>query len=415
MSTHHARLFKRFGAKHYGFNKQEIVIVGGKGIFVRDTEGNVYYDLVAGYASNGFGHCHPCLHQAMIDALFVGPDGWGIPGTIPNAIPTTKQTGFLEKICVLTGYQKVLPMNTGAEAVETSIKLARKWGYTVKGVPRGRAVIVACDGNFHGRTTTIVGFSGEDSYREPFVPGTPGFVRVPFGDCRALEKEFRSDPNIVAFLVEPIQGEGGVRIPPHGYLRKVRELCTKYNILMIADEIQTGLGRTGEILASSHDGVRPDVVLLAKLLGAGKVPVSCVLADEQHMVFAPGEHGSTYAGNAFSMAVAGTALQILIDEKLCERSQGRGKFLLKGLRTELARHVGSMIKEIRGRGLMLGIELMPGISSGDVIDEFFKHELLAKDAHGVIRISPPLIITENECTEIVLRISRAFDTLSKKP
>lgn len=414
MSTKHAANFKKFGARHYGFNKQEMVVKSGKGMLVADTDGKVFMDLASGYASNGFGHAYPPLHEALIRALAINPYGWGIPGTIPNAIPTTAQTEFLPTICNLLGYEKALPMNTGAEAVETAIKLVRKWGYVSKGVEKDKATIVVCEGNFHGRTTTIVSFSSEGLYKDLFTPATPGFIAIPFGDIQALTRVLSENPNIVGFLLEPIQGEGGVRFPPDGYIQEVRELCTKHNVIMIADEVQTGLGRTGKLLACDHEGVRPDIVLLGKLLGAGKVPVSCVLAHEQFMVFAPGEHGSTYSGGAFGMTVASIALSLLVKEKLCARSECMGNYLLRELRRKLLPRYADVIKEIRGRGLMLAIEPHAHIKSATFIELFLNEGLLAKDAHGVIRLSPALIITKKECDRVVRAISKAFRAYTKK-
>ena len=411
MSTNHAAKFKKYGARHYGFNKKEIVVKTAKGIVVLDTKGNRYLDIVSGYASNGFGHAYKPLHAAMIDALVLDEEGWGIPGTIPNAIPTVAQTDFLEQICSRFGYEKALPMNSGAEAVETGLKLARKWAYTRKGIERNTALIVVCKGNFHGRPITEISFSSEELYKKDFGPHTPGFIEVPFGDSDMLEQAFKEHTNIAAFLFEPIQGESGVNIPPKGYLKKVRKLCTQYNVLMIADEVQTGLGRTGKLLACDHEGVRPDIVLLAKLLGGGKIPVSCVLADEQHMVFEPGEHGSTYAGNAFGMTVASKVLDLIVKKRLCENASQKGAYLLAELTSALLPRFKEYIKEIRGQGLLIGIELSSRVQSADIIDKFFDVGLLAKDAHGVIRISPALIITKTECKKIVRLITKAFSLI----
>jgi len=411
MSTDSRAQFKKFGARHYGFNKQEIVIKRAKGIYVVDVNENRYIDLVAGYASNGFGHAYKPLHAAMIDALELDEEGWGIPGTIPNAIPTVAQTDFLEQISTRFGYEKALPMNSGAEAVETGLKLARKWAYTRKGIKRNTALIVVCEGNFHGRPITEISFSSEELYKKDFGPHTPGFISIPFGDSNALEQTLKEHANIAAFLFEPIQGEGGVNIPAKGYLKKVRTLCTQYNVLMIADEIQTGLGRTGKLLACDHEKVRPDIVLLAKLLGGGKIPVSCVLADEKHMVFEPGEHGSTYAGNAFGMSVASKVLDILDKKRLCENASEKGAYLLAELTSALVPRFNEYIKEIRGQGLLIGIELSSRVQSGVLIDKFFDVGLLAKDAHGVIRISPALIITKTECRKVVRLITKAFSMI----
>jgi ornithine--oxo-acid transaminase len=300
---------------------------------------------------------------------------------------------FAKELCNLTGYEMMLPMNTGAEAVETAIKAARKWGYRVKGVPDDKAQILACIGNFHGRTITVISFSPEEQYRDGFGPFTPGFELIPYGDAAALEAAITS--RTVAFLVEPIQGEGGVVLPPEGYLRAVREICDRHNVLLITDEIQSGLGRTGRLLAAEHEGVRADVVTVGKALSGGMYPVSAVLADREVLgLFGPGDHGSTYGGNPLACAVSREALKVLIEEHLMERAAELGEYLMGRLRSIVSPH----IKLVRGKGLWVGIVLKP--EAGDARRFCFKlmeTGVLCKDTHGnVIRLAPPLIITREE-------------------
>ncbi len=296
---------------------------------------------------------------------------------------------FYKELSEMTGYDMSLPMNTGAEAVETAVKLARKWAYRVKGVPRHQAEIIVCTGNFHGRTTTIVSFSTEPSYRDDFGPFTPGFVIVPYGDADALRKAIT--PNTAAFMVEPIQGEAGVIIPPVGYLKKAAEICKKNNVLLIADEIQTGLGRTGKLFASHYENVRPDVVIIGKALSGGFYPVSAVLADQPLLgLFQPGEHGSTFGGNPLAAAVARASLRVIRDEKLAERSHELGMYFLE----QLAEIPSPHVKEVRGRGLLIGVELKPSAGGARRFCEALQPRgILAKETHdNVIRFAPPLVI-----------------------
>jgi ornithine--oxo-acid transaminase len=296
---------------------------------------------------------------------------------------------FLHEMCEMTGFDRALPMNTGAEAVETAIKMVRKWGYEVKGVPDGQAEIIVCSNNFHGRTTTIVGFSSEEQYRDGFGPFTPGFVTVPYGDLEAFEKALT--PNTVGFLVEPLQGEGGVVVPPDGYLSGTHALCRQHNVAFMADEIQTGLGRTGKLFCCDWEGVRPDILIVGKALGGGVYPVSAALADAEYMdVFHPGDHGSTFGGNPLGAAVARAALQVIVDEKLVERSAELGAWFMDELRAIDSPHV----KEVRGKGMMIGVEVKESSGTARPFCEALQERgILAKETHHqVIRFAPPLVI-----------------------
>jgi ornithine--oxo-acid transaminase len=321
----------------------------------------------------------------------------------------TDQLGpFLKALCEMTGQDKALPMNTGAEAVETALKAARKWGHKVKGIPDGRAEIIVCHGNFAGRTTTIVGFSSEAQYRDGFGPFAPGFVSVPFGDAAALEAAITS--STAAFLVEPIQGEAGILVPPAGYLALCREICTRHNVLLICDEVQTGLGRTGRLLACEHEDVKPDGLILGKALGGGLLPVSAFLAREEVMnVFAPGDHGSTFGGNPLAAAVGVAALRLLGKENLIERTQVLGTRLMAGLRAI----AHPAIREVRGKGLLIGLELKPEwVSARAFCERLMAVGILSKDTHAtVVRFAPPLVIREEEIDAALETIGAVFDAL----
>jgi len=314
------------------------------------------------------------------------------------------------ELCELSGYPMVLPMNSGAEAVETAIKAARRWAYRVKGVPADGAEVITCAGNFHGRTTTIVGFSSEPKYREGFGPFTPGFATIPFGDAGALEDAI--EPNTAAFLFEPIQGEGGIIVPPDGYLRDVREICSRRNVLMIADEIQTGLGRTGKLFACDWEGVRPDAIVIGKALSGGFYPVSAVLAEREMLeVFGPGDHGSTFGGNPLAAAVAREALAVLVDEGMVENARIQGEYLMSRLRRIESEHVaGRLIREVRGKGLLIGVVLTPEAGHARRFVELLRDEgVLCKDTHGtVLRLAPPLPITRDEIDWALERIERVL-------
>ena len=370
-----------FGAHNY--LPLDVVINRGEGVWVYDVDGNRYLDCLSAYSAVSQGHCHPAIVKVAVEQL--------TRVTLTSRAFRNDQMGpFLKELCQLIGYDKALPMNTGAEAVETAIKAARKWAYKVKGIAHDQAEIIVCEGNFHGRTTTIVGFSSEETYKKNFGPFTPGFVTIPFGDAEALEQAIT--PNTAAFLFEPIQGEGGVVIPSEGYLATVADICAKNNVLLVADEIQTGLGRTGRLLACEHEGVRPDIVILGKALSGGFYPVSAILSDADIMgLFEPGDHGSTFGGNPLGAAIARTALQVLIDENLIERSETLGAYF-KG---RLERIESEHIKEVRGKGLFIGVELNK--DARPFCEELRARGILCKETHGnVIRFAPPLVISKEE-------------------
>lgn len=370
------------------------------GVWVTDVEGNTYMDMLSAYSALNQGHRHPKILEAAIAQLD--------KLTLTSRAFRNDQLGpFMEKLATLAGKEKVLPMNTGAEAVETAIKAARKWGYTRKGVEPGKAHIVACEGNFHGRITTIVGFSTEQSYQEGFGPFTEGFSTIPYGDVEALKKEIEGNPNTVAFLVEPIQGEGGVIVPPEGYLKAAEAICRENGVLLMVDEIQTGLGRTGKMFAYEYEGVNPDVVIVGKALSGGFVPVSAILADGEIMdVFEPGQHGSTFGGNPYAVAVAMAALDVLVEEELPQRAQELGEYFMG----KLMEINSPFIKEVRGRGLLIGVEL-----NGEarvICEKLMEVGLLAKETHHtVVRFAPPLVITKDEIDWAVDKIAQVFESL----
>ena len=382
----------KYGANNY--HPLPIVIESAKGVWVTDPEGNRYMDMLSAYSALNQGHCHPRIVQALKDQAD--------KVTLTSRAFHNAELGSLYQAIVdMTGMDLVLPMNSGAEAVETAIKAARKWGYTVKGITRDQAEIIVCSDNFHGRTTTIVGFSSEAAYREGFGPFTPGFVTIPYGDSVALEKAVT--PNTCAFLVEPIQGEAGVVVPPEGYLKTCREICDRRNVLMMADEIQTGFGRTGEMFCCDHEKVVPDVYIMGKALSGGMLPVSAVAAKREVLgVFNPGEHGSTFGGSPLAAAVAREALAVIRDEKLPERSKQLGQKLMRALVDMKSPHVES----VRGKGLLIGVVLKP--SSGPArpfCEALMKKGLLCKETHEqVIRFAPPLVITEDELDWAIAQI-----------
>jgi ornithine--oxo-acid transaminase len=382
----------RYGAHNY--LPLDVVLSRGEGVWVWDVEGNRYMDCLSAYSAVNQGHAHPRIRQALIEQAEKLP--------LTSRAFRHDQLGlYYQELCELTGFDMVLPMNTGAEAVETALKAARKWGYDVKGVPDGQAEIIACENNFAGRTISIITFSSEPLYRDGFGPYTPGFKLVPFGDADALEAAIT--PNTVAFIVEPIQGEGGVIVPPAGYLRRVRELCTQHNVLMIADEIQTGLGRTGKLFACDHEGVRPDMVTIGKALSGGYYPVSAVLSTPEILgVFAPGSHGSTFGGNPLACAVAREALRVLVEEDMIENAAIMGEYFMEHLVEINSPH----IKEIRGKGLLIGVELKPEAGGARRFCEALQHNgILAKETHvNTLRFAPPLIITHDEVDWAVERI-----------
>jgi ornithine--oxo-acid transaminase len=372
--------------------------VRGEGVFLWDDQGRRYLDMMSAYSAVSFGHSHPVLVRTLTEQA-------GRLAVTSRAFHTDRLGPFLARLCQDSGMDRALPMNTGAEAVETALKAARKWGYKVKGVPEGQARIVVAEGNFAGRTTTIVGFSSEAQYRDGFGPFAPGFVSVPYGDVAALERAIT--PETVAFLVEPIQGEAGIIVPPPGYLRAARELCSRHNVLLICDEVQTGLGRTGRVLACQHEGVVPDGVTLGKALGGGLLPVSAFCAREEVMgVFRPGDHGSTFGGNPLGAAVGLAALELLEREGLCERALHLGERLMSGLRA--LRHPA--LRQVRGRGLLVGVEIDPAFAHARTVCEALMHEgVLSKDTHDtVVRFAPPLTVGAAQIDEAVQSFGRAL-------
>lgn len=375
-------LENKYGAHNY--HPLDVVIERGEGVWVFDVEGKKYLDCLSAYSALNQGHVHPKILKAMIDQ--------GKKVTLTSRAFRNQQLPlFYKELSDLTGYEMSLPMNSGAEAVETAIKLARKWGYAVKNIPYYESEIIVADGNFHGRTITIISFSTEESYKKDFGPFTPGFKSVKYGDLKALEELITE--NTTAVMLEPIQGEGGVIIPPQGYLSGVQQLCKKHNVLFIADEIQTGLGRTGKLFASDHENVRPDIVIIGKALSGGFYPVSAVLADADIMgLFKPGEHGSTFGGNPLGAAIARAALRVLIEEKLIENAEILGKYFLEELKKIPNKH----IQEIRGKGLLIGVVLNPQARGARrFCEKLMEKGILAKETHeNVIRFAPPLIITK---------------------
>lgn len=374
----------RFGAHNY--EPIGVVLSRGEGVWVWDTEGNRYLDCLSAYSAVSQGHCHPKILAAMVEQAHRLT-------LTSRAFHNDQLAPFYEEIAALTGSHKVLPMNSGAEAVESAIKSVRKWGYEVKGVPEGQAEIIVCADNFHGRTLGIVGFSTDPETRAHFGPFAPGFKIIPFGDAAALKGAIT--PSTVAFLVEPIQGEAGVIIPPAGYFTEVRELCTANNVMLVLDEIQTGLGRTGKLLAEQHEGIEADVTLLGKALSGGFYPVSAVLSNNDVLgTLRPGQHGSTFGGNPLACAVARAALRVLVEEGMVENAARQGARFLEGLKDIRA----NTIREVRGRGLMLAVELHPEAGRARRYCEALQGKgILAKDTHEhTIRIAPPLVITSDE-------------------
>jgi ornithine--oxo-acid transaminase len=386
----------RFGAKNY--KPLDVVLTRGEGVYVWDVDGRRYLDCLSAYSAVNQGHCHPKILAAMVEQA-------GRLTLTSRAFRNDQLAPFYEELCALTGSHKALPMNSGAEAVESALKIARKWAYQVKGVPAGQAEVIVCSGNFHGRTIAIVGFSTDPASRDGFGPFPPGFRIIPFGDAEALERAIT--PNTAAFLVEPIQGEAGVIIPPAGYLARARELCSAHNVLLILDEVQTGLGRTGKLLAEEHDGVEADLTLIGKALSGGFYPVSAVLSNAEAMgVLHPGEHGSTFGGNPLACAVARAALKVLVEEGMVENAARIGARLEAGLEAVAT----PAVKEVRGRGLMIAVELHPEAGGARRVCERLQDlGLLAKETHDhTIRIAPPLVLTEDQADWIVDRFAEAL-------
>lgn len=382
----------RYSAHNY--HPLPVVIERGEGVWMWDVEGRRYLDMLAAYSALNQGHRHPAIiaaARAQMDLLTV----------TSRAFHNDKMGPFLKALCDVTGFSKSLPMNTGAEAVETAIKMVRKWGYQVKGVPQGHAEIIVCENNFHGRTTTIVGFSSEEQYREGFGPFTPGFTIVPYGDVDAFAAAVT--PNTVGFLVEPIQGEGGVVIPREGYLTETAEICRANRVAFMADEIQTGLGRTGRMFACDWENVRPDVLIVGKALGGGVYPVSAAIADDEFMdVFHPGDHGSTFGGNPLGAAVGLASLEVIVGESLPARADELGTWFMDELRAIESPHV----EEVRGKGLMIGVVIKESSGTARPFCEALQSRgILAKETHyQVIRFAPPLVIDKETLSDALVHI-----------
>ena len=386
----------RLGAHNY--KPLDVVLTRGEGVWVYDIEGNRYLDCLAAYSAVNQGHCHPKILAAMVEQA-------GKLTLTSRAFRNDQLALLYEELAALTNSHKVLPMNSGAEAVETAIKAVRKWGYEVKGVPDGKAEIIVCADNFHGRTLGIISFSTDPDARGGFGPFAPGFRIIPFGDADALEAAIT--PNTVGFLVEPIQGEAGVNIPPAGYFKRVREICTAHNVTLILDEIQTGLGRTGKLLAEEHEGIVADVTLIGKALGGGFYPVSAVLSNTEVLgTLKPGQHGSTFGGNPLACAVARAALKVLVEEGMIENSARLGAYFLERLKAMRS----NLIRDVRGRGLMLAVELHPEVGGARPFVEALRGKgILAKDTHDhTIRFAPPLVITREEIDWAMERIEPVF-------
>lgn len=387
----------------HNYHPLPVVLTRGEGVFVWDEDGKKYLDMMSAYSAVSHGHAHPRLVrlvQQQVATLSI----------VSRAFHTDRLGPFLKRACELTGQDMALPMNTGAEAVETAIKAARKWAYTVKGVQNDRAEIISCTGNFHGRTIAIVAMSDEPQYQEGFGPFPPGFRLVEYGDIAALESAINE--NTAAFLVEPIQGEAGIVMPPEGYLRAAAEICRKHDVLLIADEIQTGLGRTGKFLACEHEDVKPDGLILGKALGGGIMPVSMFLARRDVMnVFRPGDHGSTFGGNPLGAAIGLEALDILVDENLAEQSRKMGDYLL----SELRKLPSPMISDVRGRGLFVGVEIDPALGKArSVCKSLMDRGLLSKETHHtVVRLAPPLCIGKQEIDWAVQQFREVIDEMDQ--
>lgn len=405
MKTQSAQSFidreARFGAHNY--HPLPVVLERGEGIYVWDVEGNRYMDFLAAYSAVNQGHCHP----KIVDALTQQAQKLALTS---RAFYNNVLGEWEEYMCTLLGYDKMLPMNSGAEADETALKLIRKWAYKVKGIPRNEAKIVVCDGNFHGRTITIVSMSSDPDAYNDYGPYTPGFVNIPYNDLPALDRALQ-DPLVAGFLVEPIQAEAGVYVPEDGFLMKAAELCKKHRVLFVADEVQTGLARTGRMLACDHEDVRPDILILGKAISGGMFPVSCVLADDEIMMtIKPGEHGSTYGGNPIAGKVAMAALDVIADEKLAENAEKMGELF----RSEMKKIDSEMIEIVRGKGLLNAIAIKPvkGKTAWDVCLAMKINGILAKPTHEhIIRFTPPLIINEAQMMEAVGRIKKTFDEM----
>ena len=405
LALYHLDLEKKYGAHDY--HPLPVVLAKGEGVYLWDVNGKKYFDFLSSYSAVNQGHCHPKLVELIKDQVQTLT-------LTSRAFHNNKLGEYMEYATKLFGYDQLLPMNTGAEGVETSIKISRKWGYLKKKVDNDKAKIIVCDNNFHGRTTTVISFSSDAGSKDYFGPHTPGFIHIPHNDLNALEKILIQEKNIVSFLVEPIQGEAGVKVPDDNYIEGVRELCTKHNILMIADEIQTGLGRTGSLLACGD--VRPDILILAKALSGGTYPISAVLCDKEIMeVIQPGQHGSTYGGNPFAASIAKKSLEIIIEEKLPENANKLGEIF----RSKINKYIetSNIVKLVRGKGLLNAIVINTKPDSQTAWNICLKlrdNGLLAKPTQGnIIRFAPPLVITEdqlNECIDIIISTLVEFES-----
>ncbi len=396
-TSEYINLEDEYGASNY--KPLDVVLTKGEGIWVWDVNGNKYMDCLAAYSAVNQGHCHPKILEAMTKQAR--------KLTLTSRAFRNDQLPLLYKeLCELTHSHKVLPMNSGAEAVETAVKCVRKWGYEVKGIEKDKAEIIVCSNNFHGRTLAIVGFSTDDNARNNFGPFAPGFKVIPFGDAEALEKAITK--NTAAFMVEPIQGEAGVIIPPKGYLKKVKDICEKNNVILVLDEIQTGLGRTGALLAEEHEGIEADLTLIGKALSGGFYPVSAVLSNKEILeILKPGQHGSTFGGNPLACSIARTALKVLVDEGMVENSKEMGDYFL----SELKKIENKNIKDIRGRGLMIAIELHEGTEGGAraIAEKLQVLGILCKETHTyTIRFAPPLVIKKEEVDWALERIKKVL-------
>jgi len=387
----------RYGAHNY--KPLPVVIERAEGVWMYDVEGRRYMDFLSAYSAVSHGHCHHKLVQVMREHA-------GRCAITSRAFHNDQLGPWLKELVEFCGMEMALPMNTGAEAIETAIKIARKWGYKIKGVPKGKAEIIVCADNFHGRTITVISFSTEPLYRDDFAPFTPGFIVIPYGDLNALRKAIT--PNTAAFLVEPIQGEAGVRVPPEGFLAGARKICTENRVLLMLDEIQTGLGRTGKKFCCEHENVLPDVLVLGKALGGGMVPISAVVSSDEVLgLFIPGEHGSTFGGNPLACAVSRAALRVLVDEDLIRNSESMGGYL----KDALSKIKNPYIQEIRGKGLLLAVEFKrEGKTARQYCEELMEQGILAKETHETsIRFAPPLVISKKEMDWAIERINKVLN------
>lgn len=402
-SQHYIDLENQYGAHNY--HPLPVVLDKGEGVFVWDVEGKKYYDFLSAYSAVNQGHSHPKIVEALVEQAKT-------LSLTSRAFYNSKLGEYEKKITSLFGFDKVLPMNSGAEAVETAIKIARKWSYEVKGIKDGYAKIIVCENNFHGRTTTIVSFSNDKDANNNFGPFTPGFIRIPYNDIEALEKVLEDEAeHIAAFLVEPIQGEAGVYVPNEGFLKKASEICKKNNVLFVADEVQTGIARTGKLIACYHEDVQPDILILGKALSGGMYPVSAVLANDNIMkVIHPGQHGSTFGGNPLACAVAMAALDVVIDEKLSERAENLGEIFRKEIEKLIEK--SDLIYKVRGKGLLNAIlvnDTPESSTAWNICLKLAEKGLLAKPTHGnIIRLAPPLVITEEQLLDCVAIIEEVI-------